>query len=235
MNGNEWTKEQVKSLIRLWHLGLKAETIAERLGPDITAQAVRNKAARLVLPARHHDWGPWRPEVEQYLRDRWAEGWSGGKIAEGILQQWQIKLTRSAVIGKAHRMRLGPHANSRPGGMSGVRKMQRKGQRNVSAVWKPVGKPLAAFKVEPLPMPQGEPDRTSWVPLSELETHSCRWVWGDPAEDHGYCGRECVPGKSYCAGHLQRAYLPVTTLKRRKDWDSDTQIKIRELQRIIAD
>lgn len=234
MNGNEWTPAQVKSLIRLWHLGLKAATIAERLGPDITEQAVRNKAARLVLPARAHDWGPWKPEVEQYLRDRWAEGWSGGKIAEGILQQWQIKLTRSAVIGKAHRMRLGPHANSRPGGMSGVRKMQRKGQRNVSTVWKPQGKPLAAIPTSPLPTPPAASNFASAVKFEALEANSCRYPIDRDGETY-FCGNQTIPGDVWCPSCRSRVYLPLATLKRRKEWTDETQNKIRELQRLIAE
>jgi len=231
----KWTPDNIKLLRVLWVQNRTISHIAGQMFPGCTEASVRLKAYYLGLPHRKLDTGPWSEAAEAYLRARWAEGWSAGKIQIGLETTHGAKVTRSAVIGKAHRLGCGRHPNSRPDAMSAVRKLKRKSQTNVSHAWKPRTASPVAFKVEPLPIPQGEPDRASWVPLRALEGHSCRWVWGDPLADHGYCGREVIPGTSYCQGHLTKVYLPVTTLRRRKEWTDDVTLKIRELQKLIAE
>ncbi len=235
----KWTPDKVKLLRLMWAQNRTCAYIASQMFPDCTEQAVKLKAYYLGLPARVLDHGPWTAEVEAYLRARWSEGWSAGKIQTGMLDTFGAKVTRSAVIGKAHRIGCGRHPNSRPDGMSAVRKLARKQQTARAQLTdmrlKPQGRPPVAFKIDPLPIPVDEPDRASWVPLSDLGEASCRWVWGDPSREYGYCGREAVPGKAYCLGHLQKIYIQLDLRRPKREWNDQTREKIKELQRIIAE
>ena len=47
-----WTEDRVALLIRLWDQGLSAQKCSDRLGPDISRNAVIGKVRRLNLPMR---------------------------------------------------------------------------------------------------------------------------------------------------------------------------------------
>ena len=48
------------------------------------------------------------------------------------------------------------------------------------------------------------------VKLVDLKPTSCRWPEGDPKDpDFHFCGKEALPGKSYCEEHSQVAYSGV--------------------------
>jgi GcrA cell cycle regulator len=54
-----WTPERTELLKKLWDLGLSAQKCADRLGPDISRNAVIGKVNRLKLPKR------WKPEPKR--------------------------------------------------------------------------------------------------------------------------------------------------------------------------
>ncbi len=231
----KWHPDQIKLLKLYWAQNRTAAYIAGQLWPGCTEQAVKLKAYYLGLPARVLDHGPWTAEVEAYLRARWSEGWSAGKIQTGMLETFGAKVTRSAVIGKAHRIGCGRHPNSRPDAMSAVRKITRKSQQNVSTSWKPHRKPPVAFEVAPLPEPPPPSNFASAVKFGAREAHQCAYITHQVGPDVYCCGNEVIPGQSWCPSCKARVYLPVTTLRRRKDWTDETTLKIRELQKLIAE
>jgi hypothetical protein len=234
----KWTDDKIKLLKQLYMQGYALQHIADRLDIGLTPNAVKLKAHYLGFPSRPGD-SRWTLEVEAYLRDRWAEGWSGGKIAEGIAQRWGLVFTRSAIIGKAHRMQLGPHANSGGVNLRADRKLVRKRQGNVARPFngplKPQRKPLTAFQASPLPKAPEPSNWASTVTLEALEEGMCRYVVRLETGTAHYCGEKTLPGQSWCPGCHSRVFLPKITLKRRKEWTSETEQKIKELQRLIAE
>ncbi len=234
----KWTPDRIKLLRLMWAQNRTCSYIASQMFPNCTEQAVKLKAYYLGLPARVLDLGPWTAEAEAYLRARWAEGWSGGKIQTGLLETFGAKVTRSAVIGKAHRLGCGRHPNSRPDGMSAVRKLQRKQQRKVATPFnslsKPHRSPLTAFQASPLPKEPPASSFASPVKFEALEPGQCKFPFDKDGEMH-FCGNPASPGQSWCPSCHSRVFLPVATLRRRKDWTDETTTKIRELQKLIAE
>jgi hypothetical protein len=235
----KWTDDKIKLLKQLYMQGDTLQHIADRLDMGLTPNAVKLKAHYLGFPSRPGD-TRWTPEVETYLRERWAEGWSGGKIAEGIQQKWSLVFTRSAIIGKAHRMNLGPHANAGGVNLRAERKLTRKrqGRRGDSfnMPLKPHRRPLTAFQTVPLPKEPEPSNFASTVKFEDLDRDDmCRFIVKHEGGTAHYCGEKTLPGQSWCPGCHARVFLPKITLKRRKDWTSETEQKIKELQRLIAE
>jgi GcrA cell cycle regulator len=138
-------------------------------------------------------------------------------------------LSRSAVIGKIHRLGLA-RQRSKPAAkpvMQHVVKANRTPRQSVrptqlmrppSAILRrdPAGLPICEIFVAPK-------DRKGIV---DLEDRDCRWPIGDPlhATFH-FCGREKFGGLPYCAHHAQIAYVPPEPQRKRgasKTSESDT-------------
>ncbi len=147
----------------------------------------------------------WTEDRAATLRRLWAEGLSCSIIAE------RMGITRNAVIGKVHRLRLsgrntvirapsqkqgGRWRRKRDLGKPGQHQEQRQSRRSV----------LASLPVHPLP-PPAETD-IARVAFADLEPKHCRWpISAHPhGPVHGYCGCDHVPGLPYCADHARRAY-----------------------------
>jgi len=120
-------------------------------------------------------------------------------IARELSKQFGIAVTRSAVIGKASRMRL-----ELPGAHG----------RLVERV-NPPPRPPRPPKQRTRPMPATPEPRIRFLDLgdenctlAELHEDSCRWPLGDPRDpDFRYCGRAKVKDRPYCKHHLRRAYV----------------------------
>jgi GcrA cell cycle regulator len=229
-----WTPAHVRTLQRLWKLGYTIEAISDRLFPGCTPGAIRHKAYHLCLQPRECDvQSRWTPAIEAVLVDRWKAGISAARIALEIKTAFEIEFTRSSIIGKAHRLKLPAHKLGNLEKQGAGHANRKINARLRKAAQKPQGAPLTAFPVLPLPTPSQEPDRALWVNLEDLK--GCAWVYGDPLRDHGYCGCETVPGKSYCLEHFRRIYIQLDVRRPKKQWDNETKEKIKELQRIIAE
>ncbi len=156
----------------------------------------------------------WTAESVDRLRQMWRDGLSASECAARLGSP-----TRSAVLGKVHRLNL-------PGRKTAVRK-RHETKRDVA---KRVAKARATRAAKPKRAPgQFNASRPTpselavsaaeWQALQEqvaarqdvirvasiidLEDNQCRWPIGEPTR--GYCGDVKVPGKSYCACHLARA------------------------------
>lgn len=127
------------------------------------------------------------------LRQLWAEGLSTLLIAE------RLRLSKNAVVGKAHRIGLQPRPSpiqARPDGPARPKPVPR--VRKVASL-----PPLASVAaVEPPPPPPPPPVRVRAAlpcsyPIGEPRTRAFR-----------YCDAPAEPGKSYCAEHAALCLVP---------------------------
>lgn len=138
----------------------------------------------------------WTAKRIEALQKLWGEGLSCSQIANRL-----GGVTRNAVIGKVHRMKLAPRATvsrlkvGRRRNRSDAPKPKPKINRNPEAVAQ-----IEALRALPDPVPH------SAVTLMDLEPHHCRWPYGDPKRELKFCGCQKVEGISYCEKHAARAF-----------------------------
>lgn len=137
----------------------------------------------------------WTDDRVATLKKLWGEGKTAAEIAKELGD-----VTRNAVIGKAHRLKLSNRvspiqqnkkATPKPANTSKPETVEKKAApRAVAAPVKPLGKKLS---------------------LLDLKPNQCRWSEGDPREDDfGFCGDQIMPGLPYCAEHAKVAYQAAT-------------------------
>ena len=151
----------------------------------------------------------WTHERVELLKKLWSDGLSASPIAAEL-----GGITRNAVIGKVHRLRLSGRAKSKSTVASHQRKarssshMQRMSRASIN------GNTALAhaydYDAEATPqsieniIPIGQ--RRSLVDLAE---QTCHWPIGDPgSSDFIFCGGNTVTGQPYCAYHCRIAYRP---------------------------
>ncbi|MBX2835113.1 MAG: GcrA family cell cycle regulator [Micavibrio sp.] len=147
----------------------------------------------------------WTDDRVAVLKKLWGEGKTAAEIAKEL-----GNVTRNAVIGKAHRLKLSNRASPI---------QQNKAPAAKAAAPAPKAAPVVVEKKQPAntsvkPAPS-LPKRTSSLPtnkkLIDLKANECRWSDGDPREDDfGFCGCKVVPGLPYCAEHAKIAYQAAT-------------------------
>lgn len=170
----------------------------------------------------------WTDERIDQLKKLWDQGLSASVIGK------QLGVSKNAVVGKAHRLKLPP----RP---SPIRKGTRPPVRRMAVLAKPLPAPVslepagaepapsAAARLDPpraaapaerprferglpgVPPVAQSPRAGAFKPATRKASaggRSCLWPIGDPgAPDFHFCGAEAVPGKSYCAEHCAKAYI----------------------------
>ncbi len=147
----------------------------------------------------------WTPELIKELKKLWKKGLTTGEIGR------VIGMSKNAVVGKAHRLGL----ESRP---SPIKREEAPKKEKAPRVIKKEVKP-AVKKEQPVVLETAEPvkpvkktklGKNKGVKLVDLKPTSCRWPEGDPKDpDFHFCGKEAVPGKSYCEEHCAVAYSGV--------------------------
>jgi GcrA cell cycle regulator len=146
----------------------------------------------------------WNPERVAQLRNFVGAGLTCSQIAA------EIGVTRNAVIGKIHRLGLGP---GRPAAASGracsprTRRPRLPSQRQMLRLIS-ADAPRAA---DGAALDSLSVDSARYCSLLELAQGKCRWPVGDQggnsrATDFVFCGNEAAAGFSYCAGHARMAY-----------------------------
>lgn len=129
----------------------------------------------------------WTDERVALLKRLWGEGKTAAEIAKEL-----GGVTRNAVIGKAHRLKLSNRVSP------------------IQQNKKPVAKPVVAVKKVEKPPAINDDDRQG-IPLTNLEASQCRWPIGDPREESfGFCGDEKMAGLPYCSDHAKVAYQAAT-------------------------
>lgn len=165
----------------------------------------------------------WTDENISTLTQRWADGRSASEIAAEL----GLGVTRAAVIGKVHRLKLPSHGTNAvkakvpkvkrtPGQISEdsrVRStMMRKkngnaGQPKAAAIRHnlEVRKPPTEIDDE---VPKGV-DVTHLIGLVQLTEHTCRFPVVGAGAGTLFCGDEIKPGSRYCSGHHKRVYYSI--------------------------
>mgnify|MGYP001985147509 CR=1 FL=1 len=127
----------------------------------------------------------WSDDRVAVLKRLWGEGKTAAEIAKELGEG----VTRNAVIGKAHRLKL----SSR---MSPIQQNTKKVKSNDSA-------PAAPRRVmKKVPIYLGKE-----VKMEDLRDKMCRWPNGDPQTDNfSFCGCSTMEGLPYCENHAAIAY-----------------------------
>ncbi len=143
----------------------------------------------------------WTDERVNLLKQLWGEGKTAAEIAKVL-----GGITRNAVIGKAHRLKL----SSRLSPIQQNTTPKQKSESAMPRVVKPAVK-LPEFKGKGLP-------------LIDLKDRMCRWPNGDPKEESfSFCGCETVAGLPYCDTHARAAYQVPTRSRTLQAEDFETQ------------
>lgn len=167
--------------------------------------------------------GQWRDESNvELLKKLWIAGLSASQIAARI-----GGVTRNAVIGKVHRLRLSGRVTptrkvTRPkrresftdlGALSGnPHTVRSAADRLDGALGVKIGKIVPRVYAEPeehtaaMAAADTPPPQAKMVKLLDLEPHHCRWPIGDArTADFGFCGCTKAPVGSYCEHHAKMA------------------------------
>jgi GcrA cell cycle regulator len=151
----------------------------------------------------------WTDDRVATLKKLWGEGKTAAEIAKEL-----GGVTRNAVIGKAHRLKLSNR----------VSPIQQNNKKPAPA---PKAQPqLAERKVQKIPAQ----DNRKGIPLTDLKPHECRWPLGDPRDDNfGFCAHRQIAGLPYCGEHAKMAYQAATRNRILKAEELDTDVSAAEL------
>lgn len=126
----------------------------------------------------------WSDDRVSILKRLWGEGKTAAEIAKELGEG----VTRNAVIGKAHRLKL----SSR---LSPI-------QQNIKKVKSDALPPVPRRSAKKIPIIHGKK-----VKMKDLREGMCRWPNGDPqTEEFSFCGCSIYEGLPYCADHAKIAY-----------------------------
>jgi GcrA cell cycle regulator len=146
--------------------------------------------------------GIWTKERIALIKRLWSEGKTSTAIAASL-----DGISRSAVLGKIFRLRLGAGTNAKTGGGRG-RKNEALGRRHPGRPR--VERPVAPVVTAP-PLPPPPPRKQRGKSLLELDNGACRWPFGRPGTKAfhfcGAAGADVENGRPYCEPHMRRAYL----------------------------
>lgn len=159
----------------------------------------------------------WTEQKIQMLKDLWGHH-SASEIAEQI-----GGLTRNAVIGKAHRLKLSIQKTSESGGVaiqrvSGATSTVKSQRKRVMLRSLPV-MPTTSTTARPTVPPKdifrslegiGGTTRSEGIAVTKAGERHCRWPVGDPrSPDFRFCGCNAHDGLPYCVDHARVAYQNV--------------------------
>jgi GcrA cell cycle regulator len=156
----------------------------------------------------------WTAERIEQLKRLWAEGLSASQVAAQI-----GGVTRSAVLGKVHRLGLAertqvnPSAAPRPskpdlpsetGGISEPAPPQSSAPPTPAVAAVAHAAKPATCEQQELAIPLSER-----VTILDLREAMCRWPLGDPATaEFRFCGARVSTNLPYCTPHAALAYVP---------------------------
>jgi len=157
----------------------------------------------------------WSKERVDLLTKLWNQGLTAGQIESRM-----GGTTRSAILGKIHRLGLTGRAKTsrfKAGYSKKPRKKRAPKQLRFGAPRAPwlnelLPPDLQSFDLaDELVIP--ESDRRSVITLGDKE---CRWGIGDPTDaDFHFCGKKQAVGSSYCPFHHAKTYRQVMPERRK--------------------
>lgn len=172
----------------------------------------------------------WTEQQIQTLKKMWGNGFSASDIAKHL----GGGLTRNAVIGKAHRLKLSSRpAVAKPedgrlpaGGIPGmgvsinrVSTKKRAMLRPLPPVQTPMRNPASPAAVKDAWRPiDSAAKRNEGIAVTKAGERHCRWPIGDPrSPDFRFCGCTAHEGLPYCIDHARVAYQTVSRRSRASD------------------
>jgi GcrA cell cycle regulator len=142
----------------------------------------------------------WNAERVEQLRNFLGAGLTCIQIAA------EIGVTRNAVIGKIHRLGLGPGRPAAAPGRACPPRLRRPRASNQRALLRLITADAPNGTAASAPE-MAQVDSAQPCSLLDLAADKCRWPVGDPSRaDFAFCGNEAAAGFSYCAGHARIAY-----------------------------
>lgn len=150
----------------------------------------------------------WTDERVELLKKCWAAGESASQIQRRLNADRAYRaLTRSAVIGKVHRLGL----SRRDAGAAARKTSQANGK---ASPWRQAATKSKKFSTRPPRLPvagfaaaSNPLHDVARKQLADLADDECRWPVGDPLKaGFGFCARRREPGFAYCAHHAMRAH-----------------------------
>lgn len=162
----------------------------------------------------------WTDDRVSLLKRLWGEGRTAAEIAKEL-----GGVTRNAVIGKAHRLKLSGRVS--PIQQNNKKPIERKVSERVSVVQtKSPSLPEKILK---------KPANSQLYSLMDLKPRACRWPVGDPKEAHfGFCGENSMTGLPYCAEHAKLAYQAATRNRILKAEASPAAVSDEEAQKKVS-
>jgi Uncharacterized protein conserved in bacteria len=157
----------------------------------------------------------WTDERMEQLRQLWTEGHSAATIA-GMLGNG---ITKNAVIGKIHRLKINTAGGQRQSRPKTERVRKPSTPRTISTARRATVK-LAARSVSMIAAGSEYREQPETFVLPEtthfgsgaikyLTESTCKWPVGDPLQpDFRFCGGPSADGSPYCTHHHARAYHP---------------------------
>ena len=181
----------------------------------------------------------WTDERVELLKKLWMEGLSASQIAAELGDG----VTRNAVIGKVHRLKLSARAkptNTTPRARPAPRQVPRRPSGSTMASSTSTISAAAKPRQAAMPRPQTmgatalamSPDIETqlyvapagnelFIPedkrlsLLQLNEQTCKWPIGDPlTKDFYFCGQHSLETGPYCDFHSRRAYHQLDKKKR---------------------
>ena len=138
--------------------------------------------------------GIWTRERIALLKRLWTDGETATAIAA------QLRMSKSAVLGKVFRLRLRPAANATAATA-----------RSNTVILRRRHKSRPPIKHRAKPAASAAPAVLSGKTLFELTNDSCRWPHGQPGtKAFHFCGApgaDLEGGRPYCERHARRAYV----------------------------
>ncbi|EJF76156.1 GcrA family cell cycle regulator [Bartonella birtlesii] len=170
----------------------------------------------------------WTDERVELLKKFWNEGLSASQIAAQL-----GGVSRNAVIGKVHRLKLPGRGKTAQGGARAQKTptspSSTRTRRTPSTVL-PTNTTSCSVGVTALKMEfvaedikeSSTPEKQSVVvPISrhlnllQLNENTCRWPVGDPlSSDFHFCGADSDENSPYCAFHAKIAFQPISERRR---------------------
>lgn len=176
----------------------------------------------------------WTEQQIQALKKMWGNGFSASDIAKTL----GGGLTRNAVIGKAHRLKL----SSQPLAAKAVGEMSNRVGGSVLPMMSKVSKKRTMLRpLPPVQMPGSMPKtytrenlpsidtvkRTEGIAVTKAGERHCRWPIGDPrSPDFRFCGCQCHEGLPYCVDHARVAYQNVSRKSRVSSNESIPEFRV---------
>lgn len=151
----------------------------------------------------------WTDDRVSLLTKLWGEGHTAAEIAKQL-----GGVTRNAVIGKAHRLKLSNRVSPiqqnkkvapKPAANKNERSAPVEEKSKIVRAKKAPSAPVVALQEDPIE------NRDDLYSLMDLKPRMCRWPCGDPKEEgFGFCGHNAMPGLPYCPEHAKMAYQAAT-------------------------